>query len=126
MQEAESLAQTLAKEIKGGEVFALIGPLGAGKTTFVQHLAKALGVKSKITSPTFVLMQTYRGKITNKSQPLFIHHLDLYRLTGAKEVVESGLTEYWGNSDSITLIEWADKALELLPNNTTTVNFYPL
>ena len=126
VQESEKLAKRLARVIKGGETFALIGPLGAGKTTFTQHLAKALGVKSKITSPTFVLMQTYEGKKFKDSGPLFIHHLDLYRLAGAKEIMESGLTEYWGNPDSVTLIEWADKAVELLPKHTTTINFSPL
>ncbi len=126
VQQAQKLAKQLAKNIKGGEVFALIGPLGAGKTTFVQHFAKELGVKTKVTSPTFVLMQTYKAKKPKNFQPLVIHHLDLYRLQDSQEVLNSGLTEFWASPGSITLIEWADKARALLPKSTITINFYPL
>jgi tRNA threonylcarbamoyladenosine biosynthesis protein TsaE len=121
----QSLAKDIAKGITGGEVFALIGHLGAGKTTFVSFLAKALGAKEQVSSPTFVLMQTYKGKTTS-IQPLYIHHLDLYRIDSPEEVIQSGLTEHWGDVNSITLIEWADKAPSLLPKNTITINFIPL
>ncbi len=120
-----TLATKLAGKISGGEVFALIGPLGAGKTTFVQHLAKSLHYKGKVTSPTFVLMQTYAGK-TNTKKPIFINHLDLYRLEKEIDIVHSGLTEQWGAPHTVTLIEWADKAPNLLPKNTTTIFFKTL
>lgn len=124
--QAKKLAQKIAGTIKGGEVFALIGPLGAGKTTFVKHLALMLSYKKAVTSPTFTLLQTYQGKNPKSGTTLYIHHLDLYRTADIAEVISSGLTEQWGSPDSITLIEWADKIPELLPKNTTPIFFTPL
>lgn len=121
--ETEKLAQTIAKSITGGEIFALIGPLGAGKTTFAKHLAKALGYVGRVSSPTFVLLQTYTGTNPKNKTRLFIHHLDLYRIENASEAVQSGITEQWGDPHSITLVEWADKAPSLIPKNAITIYF---
>lgn len=126
VENAESLAKTIASTITGGEVFALTGGLGAGKTTFAKHLAKALGYKGRVTSPTFILNQTYTGKNPSNNARLFIHHLDLYRLENADEVVQSGLTEHWGQPNSITIIEWADKAPKIIPKNAIAIHFQSL
>ena len=122
VKQSKQLANQIAKKLKGGEVLALIGPLGSGKTTFTQHLAKALGVKSKVSSPTFVLMQTYATKQLGQKR-LFLDHFDLYRLESEKEILSSGLAEHWGMPDVICAIEWADKAKKLLPKHSINIIF---
>ena len=103
---------------------ALVGDLGAGKTTFVQGFAEGLGVKSRIISPTFIIMKIYeiRGK-HHELNNLF--HLDFYRLEGdlAREVENFGLNEVWGDKSNIVLIEWAEKIKKFLPKDTVWVKF---
>ncbi len=123
VKNTEALAKTIAKTVTGGEVFALIGPLGAGKTTFTKHLAKALGYAGRVSSPTFVLLQTYPCKNPKNNGTLFIHHLDLYRIEDASEAIQSGITEQWGAANSVTIVEWADKAPSLIPKNAITIHF---
>ena len=112
-------AQVISTRIHGGTTLALIGPLGSGKTTFTQHLLQALGYTGSVSSPTFVLMQEY--KIPKQS--LHIEHFDLYRLESETEIVQSGLTEHWGSPETVSIIEWADKAKGLLPENTIYIHF---
>lgn len=117
LSKAESAAKKIAKTIKGGEVFALIGELGSGKTTFTKALGKALGIRQTISSPTFVMMQQFE---IPKSK-LFLYHLDLYRTKSFREVKSLGITEWWGHPQTVTVIEWADKILNNLPPNTTII-----
>lgn len=117
----KSLAKTIAKELKGGEIFALIGTLGAGKTTFAQALGRELKVRDKITSPTFNLLQAFEGKIGQKK--ILFYHLDLYRTKNFREVKALGLTEFWGKPNTVTLIEWADKIRKHLPAKTKVIRF---
>jgi tRNA threonylcarbamoyladenosine biosynthesis protein TsaE len=126
--ESQVLASTIAAELKGGEIFALTGPLGSGKTTFTQALGAALGVKNHITSPTFVVMQQYETKKISPTtgRPLMLYHLDLYRTSNFTEVVALGITEWWHEPDSITVIEWADKIAGHLPLETIHIAFQPL
>ncbi len=101
----KKLGRTLGAKLRGGEVLALQGTLGSGKTTFVKGLAKALGVKQVITSPTFVLMKVYpahRGRIRQ-----FVH-VDCYRVPGA-ELTHIGLSDYLGDQHTVVAIEWAGK-----------------
>jgi tRNA threonylcarbamoyladenosine biosynthesis protein TsaE len=121
--EVSKLARSLSKSLKGGEIFALIGPLGAGKTTFVQHLAKNLKVTSKVSSPTFILRQDYSGKLPKTKKSITLHHLDLYRSKGYKEIENLGLLEFWGRNNTVTAIEWADKIIKYLPKTTTYIYF---
>ncbi len=114
LTEAKQAAQKLAKTLKGGETIALIGQLGSGKTTFTQALGEALGIRKKILSPTFVLMQRYPVPGTS----LFFYHLDLYRTKGWADIVAVGLPEIWTRPDTITIIEWADKIRSRLPAET--------
>ena len=106
-EETRGLAAGLAAVAEAGDVIALFGGLGAGKTEFAKGFARGLGVAATVNSPTFVLMAEYAGRL-----PLF--HLDLYRLDGASEIVASGLLDE-RRSSGVTVIEWADKMGPLLP-----------
>jgi tRNA threonylcarbamoyladenosine biosynthesis protein TsaE len=115
------LAKKIAKSIKGGEIFALIGDLGSGKTTFTKTLGKALKIKHHITSPTFVLMNRYPFKL--KTRKLYLYHLDIYRLKNFKDILALGINEIWGQKDTVTVIEWADKIKKYLPKKTVKIHF---
>lgn len=116
VQDTKMLAQQLSQALTGGEVVALSGPLGSGKTTFAQHLAKTLGFTGSVTSPTFTLLQTYEPAKLPNGQPVTIHHLDWYRLENLQELEALGLEEYLGQAGTVTLIEWADKFPDFLKN----------
>jgi tRNA threonylcarbamoyladenosine biosynthesis protein TsaE len=108
-EETRAIAAALATVAAAGDVLALSGGLGAGKTEFVKGLARGLGVTSLVTSPSFVLMAEHAGPV-----PLF--HLDLYRLSGAIEALESGLADE-RRASGVTAIEWADRAAGTLPDH---------
>jgi tRNA threonylcarbamoyladenosine biosynthesis protein TsaE len=112
-EETRALGERLGAKLQPGAVVACIGELGAGKTCFLQGLARGLGVTSDVTSPTFVLVNHYRGRV-----PVF--HLDAYRTEALTEVLELGLEEMM-HGDGVTVIEWADKILPLLPADTVMV-----
>lgn len=105
--ETQRIAHLLGEGCTGGEAFLLLGPLGAGKTCFTQGLAWGLGVNEYTHSPTFVLVTEYHGRLT-------LYHMDLYRIESVPEAIDLGLEEYLTSGD-VTAIEWADKALEALP-----------
>ena len=104
------LATQIADIIKPGTVICLNGDLGAGKTLFVQNLARALGVQGDVTSPTFNLMNIYEGKMK-------IFHFDLYRLEQEYELEEIGFYDYVEEPDGLVLIEWAEKFADCLPDD---------
>ncbi len=115
-----NLGKKLAKILKGGEVLALTGNLGAGKTVLIKGIAAGLGIKKIITSPTFVLMKVYQLKA--KSYKLAVNkliHIDCYRTSNLQEMADIGATEYFGRFDSITVIEWAEKIKKILPARQT-------
>ena len=103
----------LAESLEPGDVVALTGELGAGKTCFLQGLAAGLGVTSEVTSPTFVLVNCYRGRLP-------VYHLDAYRTESLSEVLDLGVEEMF-HGDGVTIIEWADKLLPLLPADAVIV-----
>ena len=111
------IAQQLAQKSKG-RIFALVGDLGAGKTTFVQAFLKALGVKGRVMSPTFVIMRSYKLKDGRKA-----YHLDGYRIKKDKEFIDLGFKELIKDSNNIILIEWADRVKKLLPPGTIWLKF---
>jgi tRNA threonylcarbamoyladenosine biosynthesis protein TsaE len=119
LEEFEDFAKKIARSIRGSEVFALIGELGAGKTAFSKVLLKALGIRSEVTSPTFVIMIPYE----TKSPSLDVYHMDLYRLDGYEEVKALGVEDLWGKPKTVFLIEWADKIKKHLPKSTIYIKF---
>ncbi len=112
-QETQKLGEKIGAQLKGGEVLALYGELGSGKTTFVQGLAKGLGIKERILSPTFVMIREYGD----------FYHVDLYRIEDEGEVKRLGLEEIWGDSGNIVAIEWAEKVKNLLPEERVDIYF---
>lgn len=116
--QTQKIAKDLAGKLKGGEVIALYGDLGSGKTVFVQGLAQGLGIQRRILSPTFVFMRSYPLTINNKR--LTFHHLDLYRGQSLTDFQVLGLSEIF-SPDSIIVLEWAEKIKNQLPQNRIDV-----
>jgi tRNA threonylcarbamoyladenosine biosynthesis protein TsaE len=112
-EETQAVGARLGPRLRAGDVVACIGELGAGKTCFLQGLAGGLGVETDVTSPTFVLVNQYRGRLP-------VYHVDAYRTESLTELVDLGLEEML-HGDGVTVIEWADKLLPLLPPSTITV-----
>ena len=111
VEETIGIGESFAKCLKKGDCVALIGDLGAGKTVFTKGVAKGLGVKNAryVNSPTFVIIKEYEGKF-----PLY--HFDLYRLDSHSGFDDMNYEEYF-YGDGVTVIEWADKIKELLPDS---------
>lgn len=107
-EETKALARTIARYLKPGDVIALEGDLGAGKTTLAQGIAKALGISGPVDSPTFTIIKEYEGTL-----PLY--HMDVYRIDSPEE--ELGLEEYF-YGDGVCLVEWASRVEPLLPDST--------
>lgn len=116
-EETIMAGEKLGKKLVEGDIVALSGNLGSGKTTFTKGIGKGLGVKNPrhINSPTFVLIKEYAGKI-----PLY--HLDLYRLDGLKEIENIAIEEYI-YAKGVTVIEWAEKIKCILPEKHISVKF---
>lgn len=114
-RETQKLGRKIGITLKGGEVLAITGNLGAGKTTFVQGLAVGLGVMDRIISPTFLLMREHLLASNGK-----LYHIDLYRLEEnvEQEVESMGIKDIWNNKENIVVIEWAEKIDKMLPENT--------
>ena len=107
-EETTALAERLGAAAEAGTVLCLVGDLGAGKTLFTQGFAKGLGVTGEVTSPTFALMNQYRGRLP-------VTHFDLYRLEKEEELDDIGFYEYAEDGRGVVLIEWADKFPDALP-----------
>lgn len=112
------IAAEFAATLNGGEIVLLSGELGAGKTAFVKGLAAALGITDEVTSPTFTLMNVYRGALT-------LYHFDVYRLHSGKEAYAAGLTEFFGEAGSVSCIEWWENVADAIVGDTIkiTINY---
>ena len=120
VEETWELARKLAAELKPGDVVCLEGDLGAGKTTFTQGLAAALGVRGRVTSPTFCIVQEHRRQSSNF--PALLVHMDLYRLHGEDDVVAVGWEDYLADG-AILVVEWPERAGSLVPPDARHVVF---
>jgi tRNA threonylcarbamoyladenosine biosynthesis protein TsaE len=112
-EETDAAGERLGTTLGPGDVVALSGELGAGKTVFVQGLVRALGVTSGATSPTFVLVNEYRGRLP-------VHHVDAYRTPSLAELLDLGVEEMM-DGDGVTVIEWADRLEPVLPARAVRV-----
>lgn len=109
-EETRGAAKTWLKTGPKANVVALIGNLGAGKTTFTQAVAQSLGITENITSPTFVLEKIYKLKGQKRANLI---HIDCYRLDKPEELLHLGWQEISGDKNNLILVEWADKFPEL-------------
>ena len=142
VEETWELARRFASELKPGDVVCLEGDLGAGKTTFTQGLAAALGVAGRVTSPTFCLVQEHRGKVIESSNnriiesahspirqfansiisPVLLVHMDLYRLHNEDDVLAIGWEDYLAEG-AILVVEWPERAGSLIPSTAKHIVF---
>lgn len=118
-QDTFAFGEAFVKKLKGGEVLALYGDLGAGKTKFLQGLAKGLGVKNKVNSPTFNILKIYKIKRGSKIKAFC--HIDAYRLSSEKDLIALGVEEYFQDKNTVTAIEWAERIKKILPRKTITI-----
>ncbi|MDZ7261013.1 MAG: tRNA (adenosine(37)-N6)-threonylcarbamoyltransferase complex ATPase subunit type 1 TsaE [candidate division KSB1 bacterium] len=107
-KETFQLGVQLAPLLRPGDVVALIGELGSGKTCLIQGICYGLGVKEPVTSPSFVLINEYQGRLA-------VYHFDFYRLTNEADIWALGCEDYFYGS-GVCLIEWADRAFHILPS----------
>ncbi|MGM9997940.1 MAG: tRNA (adenosine(37)-N6)-threonylcarbamoyltransferase complex ATPase subunit type 1 TsaE [Candidatus Bruticola sp.] len=114
--ETESWGERLSALLRPADVIAFYGDLGAGKTTFVRGLARAAGAREQVSSPTFVLMHIYEGRLP-------IYHFDAYRLQNGQELLNIGAEEYIG-TDGVACIEWSERTEELLPSDCLRLKIY--
>lgn len=103
---------------RGAFVIALFGDLGSGKTTFTQGFARALGVRHRITSPTFLLARAYPIKSGRT-----LYHIDCYRIRSSRDLVALGFRDWVAHPDHIVVIEWAEKVKRLLPKRAIRIRF---
>ena len=116
--ETQALGAELGLSLAPGELIAFRGDLGSGKTCMIQGICRALEVVDYVTSPTFMLINEYAGRL--KGEDLPVYHFDLYRLRGAEELEDLGAEEYFYGR-GVCLVEWAERADGLLPANSREV-----
>lgn len=109
-EETIAFAQKAGALLKGGDVIAYKGSMGAGKTTFTRGLAVGMGLPDEVISPTFALVNEYRGKIT-------MYHFDMYRIQNADDLETTGFYDYMSD-DNVLAIEWSENITECLPPKT--------
>ncbi|MDA0334792.1 MAG: tRNA (adenosine(37)-N6)-threonylcarbamoyltransferase complex ATPase subunit type 1 TsaE [bacterium] len=109
-----AFGRQLATVLSPGDLVALSGDLGAGKTCLIQGIAEGLGVTEVVNSPTFVLLNVYTGR-SDAGAALSVYHFDLYRLATRDELEDIGALEFFDDPQGISLVEWAERMPELLP-----------
>lgn len=119
LNETIEFAKNFALHVSGGDILALKGDLGSGKTSFTKGLALGLGIQDEIKSPTFTLMNIYKA-----TGSLKMVHIDTYRLENEKQLLEIGVEDYLGSKNTVVVIEWPEKISNLLKNKKVTeINF---
>lgn len=114
-KETEEIAYKLGSNIKPNTVIAMYGGLGLGKTCFVRGLAKGMGLNSEVSSPTFSLVNEYRGKYT-------LYHFDMYRISNWDDLYSTGFFDYL-DTDAVIVIEWSENIENALPDDSIKVYF---
>ncbi len=116
-EQTQRIGARLGAALTGGDVIALVGPLGAGKTAFAQGVGIGWGATTPLISPTFVLVRRH----SRPQDRTYLYHVDLYRAPTAAEIDSVGLDEMLGASDAICLVEWADHAPDVFPDEVLWV-----
>ena len=111
--ETIALGRFIGSKLKGGDIIAYRGGLGAGKTTITHGIAQGMGLKDDVSSPTFALVNEYRGKIN-------LYHFDMYRINSGLDLETTGFYDYM-DSDSVLAIEWSENIAGELPDNIITI-----
>lgn len=114
-EQTRAFALELAEGLKKGDLIALSGDLGTGKTAFTRYIAEGLGITETVTSPTFTIIQEYR------SGRLPLYHFDVYRVSDEEELFELGYEEYF-YGDGVCVVEWADLIDDLLPEGALRIH----
>lgn len=124
-EQTQALAKSFAQTLQGGDIILLRGGLGSGKTTFTKGLAVGLGIQARIISPTFVIirMHTLEENPGEKKKIKNMYHLDLYRVDSEEAVLNLGLRDLTQDKESVTIIEWPEKAESLLPKKRYDIQF---
>ncbi|MGC9398772.1 MAG: tRNA (adenosine(37)-N6)-threonylcarbamoyltransferase complex ATPase subunit type 1 TsaE [Anaerolineae bacterium] len=117
MAQTRRLGARLGFLLRGGDVVALEGDLGSGKTVFAQGIGRGWGALSHLLSPTYVLIRRHE-RSQDKTR---LYHIDLYRLNSVEEAIDLGLEEMLGDQTSVCVIEWADRAAEIMPEESLWV-----
>ena len=112
-EDTREVGEAMSASLRARDAVVLTGELGAGKTTFVQGVARGLGIEDQVSSPTFTLVKEYRGILD-------IAHVDIYRLERVQDVVDLGLDEL-GDGEGVLLVEWGDAVEDLLPDERLRV-----
>jgi tRNA threonylcarbamoyladenosine biosynthesis protein TsaE len=120
-RETLKLGRGFGRLLRGGEVIGLTGDLGSGKTVFAKGVALGLGVKDRVSSPSFTLMKSYPLKRGAK----LLLHFDLYRVKKVNELKEVGFAQAVEDEKNIVLVEWPEKAKGLFPKNAVEIKFGP-
>ena len=133
-KETKDFAFDLAKKLKGSDILAIYGNLGAGKTTFIQGLAAGLGYLGRVFSPTFVIIRPYKITGTNRTTTTkqknpkikTLYHVDLYRIEEETDLKTLGIEEFLNDKGAICAIEWPEKIEKYLSENTIKIRFETL
>jgi tRNA threonylcarbamoyladenosine biosynthesis protein TsaE len=115
--ETRAIGEALGRRLGPGDVVCLVGPLGAGKTTLAQGIARGLDVEDVVNSPTFTLVQEYAGRLT-------VYHIDAYRLSGPEEAADLAIPEMI-EAGGVLLIEWPERIEPVLPTDRLEIQLEP-
>ena len=115
-KESKEIAGKFAKTLKGGEIICYTGEVGAGKTMFTQGICNELGVTSYVNSPSYIILNEYKGQKFN------IFHYDLYRISSTYELTEIGFYDFSGKKENITIVEWSEMLEDEKPEERIEIN----
>ena len=112
--ETERFGEKFGRTLEPGDVAAITGELGSGKTCLIRGICRGLGVKERVSSPTFILVHEYRGRVP-------VYHTDMYRIRKIEDLKELGISDIT-SGDGVVLIEWADRVPGIVPENAVSIH----